>query len=96
MNNMNRMIKAIVERLDEMFVVYDNNGETADRYTAINKEDFSIWAFGSNPFHPQGIGQFAGELDSAPENWEDLIHLGKIVNIETLNEDCIAFLIQCM
>jgi len=44
----------------EIFI-FDNNGETFDRYTIILKEDASIYGSSENPFHPQGFGQYCGE-----------------------------------
>ncbi len=46
--------------------LFDNNGETFDRYTAIYRDDETgeTWYRGmsENPFHPQGFGQ-CGEGD---------------------------------
>ena len=42
--------------------IYDNGGETFDRFTVYynEPENNSLWAgrgMSSNPFHPQGFGQ---------------------------------------
>lgn len=41
-----------------MYYIFDNGGSTADRYTLINK-DGDIFGFSSNPFAPNGFGQFS-------------------------------------
>jgi len=75
--------------------VYDNNGKTADRYTLVipslntpRKNEY--YGFNENPFHPQGIGQFAGEYDLL-KNYD---HLGKLIPIETLPEQARKFVEQ--
>lgn len=44
--------------------LFDNGGETFDRYTAIFTHDGEEWYLGmsEHPFHPQGFGQH-GEGD---------------------------------
>lgn len=50
----------------EMTALYDNGGETLDRYTALfaHLESGETWYLGmsEHPFHPQGFGQH-GEGD---------------------------------
>ena len=46
----------------EIFV-FDNNGETFDRYTIILKEDASLFGASENPFNPLGFGQYCGETN---------------------------------
>lgn len=58
--------------------IFDNGGETFDRYTLITPDDF-IFGFSSEPFHPQGFGQFCGEWQGGSTR-----HLGKKVTIESL------------
>lgn len=41
------------------YVVFDNEGETIDRYTIIN-EDGDILGLSDNPTHPLGFSQFCG------------------------------------
>jgi len=41
--------------------IFDNGGATADRYTVIFSDGDMI-AASTQPFHPQGIGQHAGNL----------------------------------
>ncbi len=52
------------------FRLYDNGGESADRYTLIDCKacscghgDRSYIGFSQNPYHPQGIG-VTGDLDA--------------------------------
>jgi hypothetical protein len=42
--------------------IFDNNGETVDRYTAIVSKSGDVYGFNSNPFHPLGFGQFCGNV----------------------------------
>ncbi len=43
-------------------VVLDNNGETFDRYTIIEKSTGEMIGASANPFHPQGFGQYSGNI----------------------------------
>lgn len=43
-------------------VVLDNNGNTFDRYTIINKLTGDVWGASDDPFHPQGFGQFSHNI----------------------------------
>ncbi len=45
-------------------ICIDNGGETFDRYTIINSADGEIVGASNNPFHPQGFGQFVGNVAS--------------------------------
>jgi len=54
--------------------IYDNGGETIDRYTLI-MPDGEAWGFSVNPYHPQGFGQYAGNLGEL----RTFSHLGKPV-----------------
>jgi hypothetical protein len=42
--------------------IFDNGGATADRYTGVISKTGEIVGFNSNPFHPQGFGQFCGNV----------------------------------
>lgn len=55
--------------------IFDNKGNTLDRYTIITKASYKlgnqgrfhfIWGASNNPYHPQGFGQFCGEI----EHWK--------------------------
>lgn len=73
---------------------YDNNGETADRYTVIftgrytYKTGGAFWnlAMSANPFDPQGIGQHGESEDII--DYPSYKHLGKKIKFENLPEDC--------
>lgn len=41
-------------------LVFDNGGETYDRYTIINTETGDVCGASENPFTPNGFGQFSG------------------------------------
>lgn len=40
----------------EKYMIFDNEGKTADRYTIINTATGLVSGSGVDPFHPQGIG----------------------------------------
>ena len=42
--------------------VFDNGGETLDRYTGVISKTGDIIGFNDNPFHPMGFGQFCGNV----------------------------------
>jgi len=46
---------------NENIVVWDNGGETADRYTVVTEKQY-VFGMSGNPFHPQGFSQFAGRI----------------------------------
>lgn len=41
--------------------IFDNGGTTFDRYTIITK-DGEMFGASQNPFHPQGFGQYCGNV----------------------------------
>lgn len=43
------------------YYILDNGGESLDRYTLIAK-DGDMYGFNAAPYHPQGIGQFVGNI----------------------------------
>lgn len=77
--------------------VYDNGGETFDRYTCVFTKKactnthgdrwFQYVGMSANPFHPQGFGQH-GESDRRPVDKPTYSHLGKKIKFEDLPEDC--------
>lgn len=70
-------------------LVRDNGGKTFDRYTIYVSTDIaSIYGASENPYHPQGFGQFCGNL--IPGKNSD--HLGAIVPIESLPIDVQKFI----
>lgn len=52
--------------------VYDNGGETTDRYTVIIGKD--VFTMSNNPTSPQGVNQYAGTVGSDVKIGK---HLGK-------------------
>ncbi len=67
--------------------IYDNGGKTVDRYTMI-LPDGEAWGFSENPYHPQGFGQYAGNLSDL----RAFSHLGKPVkSIRDLPEGASRF-----
>jgi hypothetical protein len=49
--------------------VFDNGGETFDRFTIVNLEDGEVYGASENPFHPQGFGQFCGNVVEFIGDW---------------------------
>lgn len=70
------------------FRIFDNGGKTQDRYTLINS-DGDIFGFDFHPFHPQGFGQYCGNVDQ----WcsKDTKHLGKKIAIDQLSDQAQIF-----
>lgn len=44
----------------KQLVIFDNGGETMDRFTIINLIDGEMYGASENPFHPLGFGQYCG------------------------------------
>ena len=63
-------------------IIYDNGGKTMDRYTVIIDKD--AYGMNSAPLWPYGINQHVGEVG---RNITLGKHLGKKVNINSLNPD---------
>lgn len=42
--------------------IFDNGGETVDRYTGVISKTGDVIGFNSNPFHPMGFGQHCGNV----------------------------------
>mgnify|MGYP003335794419 CR=1 FL=1 len=75
--------------------IYDNNGKTADRFTAVfmdhlekKPKTFFALAMNSQPFHPLGIGM---SCTATPGR-----HLGKRIPFESLPVDCQNFILQVL
>jgi hypothetical protein len=82
-------IRAAVEKQLKSVAIFDNNGKTADRYTAVylkmperkglfNARGMSGEPYG--PYHPQGVGMC---VSAKPGR-----HLGTRIRFEDLPEDC--------
>ena len=73
--------------------VYDNGGETIDRYTVVFTGNFKgrngrcyYLGMSENPYHPQGFGQH-GEADFVID-YPTYSHLGKKITFGKLPKDC--------
>lgn len=54
-------MKSLIEKSKQSkFVIFDNNGETLDRFTIIDLKTGDMFGASLNPFHPQGFGQNCG------------------------------------
>lgn len=73
------------------FKIYDNGGETYDRYTVFFLDDVNeargerekltaYVAMSEDPFHPQGFGQHG---EGVPGK-----HNGKVITFDKLPKDC--------
>jgi hypothetical protein len=79
---------------------YDNNGETADRYTVCFTGHYtqntagSYWnlAMNASPFHPQGIGMHCDSNQQIDR--PTYSHLGKKISFDQLPEDCQKFILS--
>ncbi len=79
---------------------YDNEGETADRYTVVFTGNYTYktgrqhWYLGmsGNPFHPLGIGQH-GESNTQID-YPSYSHLGKKIKFQDLPEKCQECVLQ--
>ena len=80
--------------INRTFILFDNEGETYDRYSAFNIKDKSVYGFSSNPYHPLGVGQYCGDFTVSKEEIEKSSHLGKSIKAEDLNETCLMFLLE--
>lgn len=63
-----------------MIEIYDNGGETFDRYTVIIDGD--VYGMSANPQSPQGFNQYSGTLAELPMARSN----GERVTIESLSE----------
>lgn len=56
-------LKTKFDKLD--IVVWDNGGETMDRYTVLLDKQY-VFGMSGSPSHPQGFNQYAGDIN----DWE--------------------------
>jgi hypothetical protein len=80
--------------------VYDNNGQTADRYTVCftttdeldytpdTLDQFWYLTMSYNPFNPCGIGMHGESNYPIDSDGEDYDHLGKKIRYQDLPDDC--------
>ena len=72
------------------YKIYDNGGETMDRYTLripIEGHQNKYHGFNECPFHPQGFGQYCGEYNTE----RSYKHLGKLIKLEDLPDQAQRF-----
>lgn len=82
-----------LEGLKHFVHVYDNGGDTFDRYTVVI--DSQMFGASNDPFHPQGFGQFVGDVPDSWEKIKDFTHMGKrITDLKTLPEKVQKYIIQ--
>lgn len=60
--------------------IFDNEGQTFDRYTIITPEG-NVFGASKNPFHPQGFGQFSHNANT------DYDRIGRKKLIKTLRNE---------
>ena len=72
--------------------VYDNLGETFDRYTVVftgnykGRNGCDYLGMSENPYHPQGFGQHGWH--ERVIDYPSYTHLGKKIKFEDLPQDC--------
>lgn len=73
--------------------IYDNGGETIDRYTVVYMDEpershgnFAARAMSEDPFHPLGFGQWCSATPGP--------HLGRRIKFEDLPTDCQKLVLQ--
>lgn len=72
--------------LDQVSSVWDNGGESFDRYTVILKDGEGL-GFSHNPTHPQGFSQYLGRVEEGG-------HLGNKIELNDLSDDVRKHLID--
>ena len=89
-------------------IVWDNGGETADRYTVLLEGRY-VFGMNSNPFHPTyGFSQYSGDLEhwskgnttpfNSPEEWIEMWDKGKEkrLNVDEIPPDTKKAILQRM
>lgn len=98
-------MQEIIEKIKSQkpkVTVFDNFGETLDRYTiVVHNKLGDIYASSCDPFDSQGIGTLVGETTNrgvSPSFYVKMArqtkHLGKVVKLETLPEEVLKFINQ--
>jgi hypothetical protein len=80
--------------------IYDNGGETADRYTAVftgryrhkTAGEYCYRAMSRYPFHPQGFGLWCSY--HTPIDRPRSAHLGRRILFQGLPEDCRTLVVR--
>ena len=72
------------------YIVFDNGGKTADRYTIINTETADIFGASENPFDPNGLARWIGNLTDHRTvlygaGWRQRLPAKKVIQAEVEN-----------
>jgi hypothetical protein len=93
-----KALRLLVNEQPKYIRVYDNGGETFDRYTVVftgnylktgsdGVRRFQYVGMSENPYHPQGFCQH-GESEWQPIDRPTYSHLGKKITFDKLPQDC--------
>jgi hypothetical protein len=97
-----------MSRLENIFAIFDNNGKTFDQFTIIRKRTGDMYGASKNPYHPQGFGQFCGNIKT-DKGYNEFYSVGQylkacrtvkdwqgeeVKDFDTLPEDVIKYLNQ--
>ena len=90
-------------RVPKWVRIYDNGDKTVDRYTVVmtgnyRKSDppfkeYLYLGMSSNPYHPQGYGQYGASQDG-PIDRPAYSHIGKRIKFADLPEPCQDWVMQ--
>jgi hypothetical protein len=74
----------------ENFVIFDNGGRSADRFTIIHNETGDVFGASENPSAPNGIGKFCGNCADHHTvmfgaGWRQRLPSKKIIKAEVTN-----------
>jgi len=72
------------------FIVFDNGGKSADRYTIINMETADVFGASENPHDPSGLGRWIGNIADHRTvlfgaGWRQRLPAKKIIQSEVEN-----------
>jgi len=78
------------QSMDDEVVIWDNGGETWDRYTVtFPNYGGETWGMDEHPSHPQGFGTYSG--DFSVEHLDSCEKIGKRISFAELPEACQKF-----
>jgi hypothetical protein len=95
---MTRAEKFIPDGIPKNIRIYDNGGETFDRYTVVftgnyqGRDGCEYVGMSANPFHPQGFGQHG--WNETVIDYPSYKHLGKKIKFQDLPEACKELVIR--
>lgn len=72
------------------YIVFDNEGKTADRYTIINTETADVFGASENPHDPNGLGRWIGNIADHKTvlygaGWRQRLPAKKVIQAEIEN-----------